>query len=107
MYTIVAQDDCTVLVWSHDDMEAMMERSTDMRAALTRAMTSAVVAKVVNFTVSRTKPWSAWLDDWKHTQVEVSEREETGGEEVVKENLPRFPLRDLDKGPQDAPSQSS
>jgi len=33
MYTIVAQEDCTVLRWSHDDMQELMEKSTDMRAA--------------------------------------------------------------------------
>jgi len=45
MYTIVAQDDCIVLRWSHADMQSLMEKSTDMRAALTRAMTAAVVGK--------------------------------------------------------------
>ena len=37
-----------------------------MRGALTRAMTSAVVGKVVNMTISRAKlpQWTAWLRDW-------------------------------------------
>ena len=37
-----------------------------MRGALTRAMTSAVVGKVVNMTISRSKlpQWTAWLRDW-------------------------------------------
>lgn len=45
MYTIVAAEDCLVLRWSHEDMQALMQKSTDMRAALTRAMTAAVVGK--------------------------------------------------------------
>lgn len=32
--------------WSHADMEALMARSTDLRAAMTRAMTAAIVGKV-------------------------------------------------------------
>jgi hypothetical protein len=37
-----------------------------MRGALTRAMTSAVVGKVVNMTFSRAKvpQWTDWLGDW-------------------------------------------
>jgi hypothetical protein len=37
-----------------------------MRGALTRAMTSAVVGKVVNMTFSRAKvpQWTDWLRDW-------------------------------------------
>lgn len=78
LYTIVAKEDCEVLAWSHDDMIELMESSTDMRSALTRAMSLAVVGKVVNLTVSRTHqsaPWSTWLKDWKSesgtTNVEV------------------------------------
>lgn len=79
-YSIVAKEDCEVYAWSHDDMEKLMESSTDMRAALTRAMSLAVVGKVVNLTVSRThqsSPWSVWLKDWKvgsgkeNTSIEV------------------------------------
>lgn len=54
MYTIVAlEDDTTVLAWSHADMQSLMNRSSDMRAALSRAMTAAIVSKVVGFTMSR------------------------------------------------------
>ena len=77
LYSIVAHEDCCVLSWSHEDMEQLMHGSTDLRAALTRAMTSALVGKVVNLTVSRTNQgsgrWSSWLSDWKtkgdHTAV--------------------------------------
>jgi CRP-like cAMP-binding protein len=43
LYTIIAKEDCTILRWSHADLESVMERSTDMRAAMTRAMSSAIL----------------------------------------------------------------
>ena len=70
LYTIVGSEDCVVWAWSHEDMKDLMQGSTDLRAALTRAMTSALVGKVVNLTVSRTKreggrgSWVSWLSDW-------------------------------------------
>jgi CRP-like cAMP-binding protein len=70
IYTILADADCTVLSWSHEDMAELMRSSTDLRAALTRAMTSALVGKVVNLSVSRTQSgipnWSTWLSDWNN-----------------------------------------
>jgi CRP-like cAMP-binding protein len=114
MYTIVAQEDCTVLRWSHADMEQLMEKSSDMRAGLTRAMTAAIVGKVINFTVSRQNAaklptWSTWLDDWKSSgaqvvQVQVENNNNnptttsnpTTAEETIttpKENLPLYPIR--------------
>mmetsp|Transcript_55801 Transcript_55801/g.135202 ORF Transcript_55801/g.135202 Transcript_55801/m.135202 type:complete len:397 (+) Transcript_55801:203-1393(+) len=79
-YSIVVKEDSVVYSWSHDDMEKLMESSADMRSALTRAMSLAVVGKVVNLTVSRSyqsSPWSVWLKDWSvggdkdKTSVEV------------------------------------
>jgi CRP-like cAMP-binding protein len=81
-YTIIAAEDCSVMSWSHNDLEELLESSTDMRAAMTRAMSSALVGKVVNLTISRTQhdrvPWLVWLTDWKSKDgsigvVEVSE----------------------------------
>lgn len=70
LYSIVSSEKCKIMSWSHDDLEELMESSTDLRAALTRAMTSALVGKVVNLTVSRAdglpNSWSGWLADWKH-----------------------------------------
>ena len=67
MYTIIATEDCTICRWSFEDMEKLMSKSVDMRGALTRAMTNAVVGKVVNMTISRAKvpQWTAWLADWQ------------------------------------------
>jgi hypothetical protein len=50
-------------------MSQLMSTSNDMRSALTRAVTSALVSKVVQMTVSKTKQmptWSTWLTDWAH-----------------------------------------
>jgi CRP-like cAMP-binding protein len=70
IYTILADEDCSVISWSHEDMKALMESSADLRAALTRAMTSAIVGKVVNLTVAHSKNkrrrWTTWLSDWRH-----------------------------------------
>lgn len=48
LYTIVAKEDCTILRWSHADMESVMERSTDLRAAMSRAMSSAILGTCVS-----------------------------------------------------------
>lgn len=81
IYSIIATEDCTVMSWSHEEMEDLMKSSTDLRAAITRAMSSALVGKVVNLTVSRGThnakvPWLEWLKDWKSkdgTSVEIQD----------------------------------
>jgi CRP-like cAMP-binding protein len=84
IYTIIGEEDCTVMKWSHEDMEGLMNSSNDMRAALTRAMTSALVGKVVNMTVSRSTnqlpSWTKWLSDWKYSdgaRVQVRETQKS------------------------------
>jgi CRP-like cAMP-binding protein len=70
IYTIFAATDCVVLRWSHEALEELMGTSNDLRSALTRAMTSSLVSKVVNMTVSKSKQmptWSHWLSDWTHS----------------------------------------
>jgi CRP-like cAMP-binding protein len=53
-YTIVAlEDDTTVLYWSHEEMQSLMDRSSDMKSVLTRAMTAAIVGKVLGLVGSR------------------------------------------------------
>jgi CRP-like cAMP-binding protein len=47
LYTIIAKEDCTILRWSHADLESVMERSTDLRAAMTRAMSSAILGTYI------------------------------------------------------------
>ena len=76
--TIVTTEDTTMMRWKHDDMAELMNTSGDLRSALTRAMTSALVGKVVNLTISRSNNrlpnWSTWLADWSRNdgaKVEV------------------------------------
>jgi len=93
LYTIMVTDDCTALRWTHGDMEKLMRQSTDMRAALTRAMTAAIVGKVIHFTVSRSqsrRTWSAWLNDWQHS---AGARIEVDDEDNETQKLPTYPLK--------------
>ena len=59
------EDGTIVLAWKHADMEALLKKSSDLKTALMRAMTAAIVAKVVAFTASKkaepAKPSSSWL----------------------------------------------
>lgn len=55
LYTVTAKTDCTLLCWNYEDMAALYQKSPDLKAALTRSMTAAVVGKVINFAVSRSK----------------------------------------------------
>jgi CRP-like cAMP-binding protein len=102
LYTIIAKEDCQIFRWSHADMEGLMQRSTDMRAVLTRAMASAVVGKVIGFTVSRSAgamSWSSWLSDWKSFDgARVHVENEPGGSvvDVLDEELPSYPIAKFD-----------
>lgn len=87
MYSVVAKEDGVVVWrWSHQDMKQLMEKSSDMQAALTRAMTSAVVGKVINFTVSRRSgqpSWQTFLDAWRRGPASATQAnfaENTGNE---------------------------
>ena len=51
--TIVAVEPVEIIEWSFDEMYSVLKMSNDMQNALTRAMTAAIVGKVVNFMVSR------------------------------------------------------
>jgi len=74
IYTVVAKEDCVVWRWSYQDMEKLLSKSADLRAALTRAMTSAIVGKVIDFTVSRSSArptWQTWLDNWRDSRTSL------------------------------------
>ena len=100
MYTIVAQEDTIVRSWSHDDMKALMERSSDMRSALTRAMTAAIVEKVVGFTNSKRRATQQryWglerLWPWRHQESEQAE----GDSQPPKVTLDKQPVFSVPEG---------
>ena len=87
--TIVAAEDIEVIEWSFQDLEKVMKSSLDMQGSLTRAMTAAIVGKVLNFMVSRTNAlptWTTWLDNWRHAAPR-HEKEEEWDEEDEEEDI--------------------
>ncbi|KAL3823058.1 LOW QUALITY PROTEIN: hypothetical protein ACHAXA_011110, partial [Cyclostephanos tholiformis] len=70
--TVVAVEDVELIEWSFKDMETVMKSSRDIQDSLTRAMTAAIVGKVVNLMTSRQSAMpklSTWLDHWKHSRI--------------------------------------
>ena len=77
--TVVAVEDVELIEWSFTDMEMVMKSSRDIQDSLTRAMTAAIVGKVVNLMAQRQSAMpklSTWLDHWKITHARPSK----GGE---------------------------
>ena len=77
--TVVAVEDVELIEWSFTDMEMIMKSSRDIQDSLTRAMTAAIVGKVVNLMAERQSAMpklSTWLDHWKITHARPSK----GGE---------------------------
>ena len=77
--TVVAVEDVELIEWSFTDMEMVMKSSRDIQDSLTRAMTAAIVGKVVNLMAERQSAMpklSTWLDHWKITYARPSK----GGE---------------------------
>mmetsp|Transcript_19230 Transcript_19230/g.41331 ORF Transcript_19230/g.41331 Transcript_19230/m.41331 type:complete len:550 (-) Transcript_19230:1213-2862(-) len=102
LYNIVAREDSTLMRWKHEDMEAVMATSNDMRGSMTRAMTAAIVGKVINFTVSRrtsqpTNTWSSWLLDRtaqdKDTQIKVATSTSSRASMDTEESPPGGPIK--------------
>mmetsp|Transcript_12599 Transcript_12599/g.25201 ORF Transcript_12599/g.25201 Transcript_12599/m.25201 type:complete len:460 (+) Transcript_12599:119-1498(+) len=69
-FSYSANEPTSLLIWSFDDLAEIVGSSTDMRSALTRAMTAAIVGKVVNLTVDHKAAkdsgaaWLGWLGAW-------------------------------------------
>jgi len=86
--TIVAVEDCELIEWAFEDMRKVMKSSRYIQEALTRAMTAAVVGKVVNFLMSRrtgAPKWSTLLDHWNHTGPKHGDEEDVAGAEETEE----------------------
>ena len=86
---VAASDNSEVIEWTYDDLDALMRSSADMQGALTRAMTKAIVGKVINFLVSRQQAnvpqlqWSTFLDFWKISRTRHAAPEEKDVEETL------------------------
>lgn len=68
--TYIATQDSILYEWDFEELADLMKTSADMRSAVTRSMTAAVVGKVVNLYLSKAdadKPmWKKWLlDNWQ------------------------------------------
>ena len=89
--TIVAVEEVEIIEWSFEEMQKLLKVSNDMQGALTRAMTAAIVGKVVNFMVSRQHAipkWSTMLDNWRvRTDRFVNGEEEVEDEDDEEEKI--------------------
>lgn len=86
--TIVAVEEVEIIEWSFDEMQKLLKVSNDMQGALTRAMTAAIVGKVVNFMVSRQAAmpkWSTMLDNWRAVGPLRTDRFVSGDDDVEDE----------------------
>jgi len=86
--TIVAAEDCELIEWSFEGMQKVITSSRYIQEALTRAMTAAVVGKVVNFLMSRrtgAPTWNTLLDNWKHASSKDGDEEDEGDTDEVEE----------------------
>jgi len=66
LLSYTASQDSVVLEWNHEDLAEILNSSIDIRRSLTRAMTAAVVGKVVNLYTSQAvmpEPVAWW--PWK------------------------------------------
>lgn len=89
--TIVAVEQVEIIEWSFEEMHSLLKVSNDMQRVLTRAMTAAIVGKVVNFMVSSSRHASYALPQWpsilridrfvSSLEVEEEEEEEEDNEE--------------------------
>jgi CRP-like cAMP-binding protein len=65
--TYVATEDSTVYVFDNQELYKLLGTSNELRSAVTRAMTAAVVGKVVNLYLSKVDAeksfWQKWLED--------------------------------------------
>ena len=76
--TYIATEDTTVYSFDHKELCILLNSSADLRAAFTRAMTAAVVGKVVNLYLSKVdaeKPmWQRWLgDNWQSAVTDIED----------------------------------
>lgn len=65
--TYIATQDSKIYAWDHEELASLLDKSVDLRSAVTRAMTAAVVGKVVNLYIShsddekQSSDWIQWL----------------------------------------------
>jgi CRP-like cAMP-binding protein len=85
--TYIATQDSNVYSWDYEELSSLLDTSFDLRSAVTRAMTAALVGKVVNLYISNSDhekhslDWIQWVKDyWSWPTGEVMKVN------IVKEN---------------------
>ncbi len=73
---IATQDDTLVFEWDFEELADLMRTSSELRSSVSRAMTAAVVGKVVNLYISRTDAktpmWEKWIGkNWRQSAADV------------------------------------
>ena len=69
---IATKDDTLVFEWDFEELADLMRTSSELRSSVSRAMTAAVVGKVVNLYISRTDAktpmWEKWIGkNWRQS----------------------------------------
>ena len=68
--TYIATQDSKIYSWDYEDVATLLDTSSDLRSAVTRAMTAALVGKVVNLYISnsdherQSSDWIQWVKDY-------------------------------------------
>lgn len=68
--TYIATQDSKIYSWDYEDLATLLDTSSDLRSAVTRAMTAALVGKVVNLYISnsdherQSSDWIQWVKDY-------------------------------------------
>jgi CRP-like cAMP-binding protein len=68
--TYIATQDSKIYSWDYEDLATLLGTSSDLRSAVTRAMTAALVGKVVNLYISnsdherQSSDWIQWVKDY-------------------------------------------
>ena len=82
LLTYIANQDSTLYKWDFDELAALLATSAELRLAVTRAMTAAVLNKVVNLYVSKqdadtdTSLWKRWIEGMNKTTDTIVNEEE-------------------------------
>lgn len=76
--TYIATQDSKIYSWDYEDLSTLLDTSSDLRSAVTRAMTAALVGKVVNLYISNSdhekhsSDWIQWVKDyWSASTGEI------------------------------------
>jgi len=82
LLTYMATQDSIIYKWNFDELADLLNTSAELRLAITRAMTAAVVHKVVNLYVSKQDDesdrslWTRWMNSINYSTEKIQQKEE-------------------------------